>query len=72
MTIAEQRSHRSLIPQKGNARAKPWRFGSGHQTLGQLQRLPLEQSAVDAVAAADQRLVVALFDDLALVEDQQR
>jgi len=44
-------------------------FFSGHQALGQLQRLPFEQPAVDAVIEADQRLMVTLFDNPAPVED---
>lgn len=41
---------------------------SGHQTLGQFQRLAFEQPAIDSVIEADKRLVIAFFDNLALVE----
>src|SRR5690606_33052651 len=44
---------------------------SGNQPLGQFQRLALEQAAIDAALETDERVMIALFDDPAPVEDEQ-
>src|SRR5690606_27087674 len=48
-----------------------WALFRQHQTLGQLQRLPFEEAAVDAVVAAHQSFVRPFLDDAAAIEDQQ-
>ena len=57
----------------GNAEASlaPALLLSCDQALGKFQSLPLEQPAINAVIEPDQRLMVALFNDPALVEYEQ-
>lgn len=52
----------------------PGRSPSGQRLvkpLGQRQRLPLEKTPVNAPLAADECLVAARFDDLAVIHHQQ-